>query len=813
MLTVSEPIKLNTARSFTTFSPPDGAWSDPFYERIAGAYSLMAMDFTPKDLLLLLFATPETPIGDGGMTSLLEVEQNTYARSFLLNIVNNVLNRITLSDSQDFTYQDDIYVSSVLRRLGITDITNFMREYSHILNENKQTFRLMNLYEQNSLTLKKLLRAEVPSEVKPETTSEEDAPVTASGSLPSQDILFTEVIRRLDMENIVNKLSSYHASYGDTIVSNSAEISLATWRGMTNAINLYEARRSLSVTEVDFVYRHENSYETGEGIGPVADEAEVLGHATAAAIINIAEQSLLSQMSHMSSSDVHVRVDVTNALPAVAAPTLERFRELYMQRQNEIHAEKFFESRLLALDGAEESLIELAGETMAPVPANRVLLASEPIEAEVAEVEALSTLSEDTVLTLREMYGEILKERVHIGQIVDRSRVQDKETLMELLTDSVSETSTISGTHRETLQLVFPEPMGRDRAEATGATTAFGQTARLSPEERIRQIEEVIRHGEEAYETLAKPISGSSDGGDGLAAPMIGVGIEPQLTSDERLKEELDAVDRRNKEMAKSLEARAGELAKKPREERPRSGDERRRTAEAALLVMNDTERLKELILEDDEGSKRGKALPPELTLLLTELAPEYRVFYEELLGDVQGAIQAEDGKIRNANLPEFNAQIAAAGEQTVAELEHLELEHTKETDLLTERTSLTIERTAAEASRRVGPKTREDWHSPLRLLHKEQIITDVSEAATQQEDAGRASPVQRTKEIQENVFESREIETQINRVVRDAQVQNAAEIGSMIDRALSAQLGTIAGQVYSQVERRLDMERSRRGK
>jgi hypothetical protein len=85
-------------------------------------------------------------------------------------------------------------------------------------------------------------------------------------------------------------------------------------------------------------------------------------------------------------------------------------------------------------------------------------------------------------------------------------------------------------------------------------------------------------------------------------------------------------------------------------------------------------------------------------------------------------------------------------------------------------------------------------------------------------EAAPRPAPVPPESEIRRLRGEeggSRESirETEIERVVRDATAKSAEDISAIVNSALARQMGSITNRVYSQVERRLTLERARRGK
>ena len=115
MLTLREPIQLNSQREFLTASEDFGA-------RIAGNYALLAAHFTPKDLLFLLTAPPELPEDLGGMTTIAVQNSAVDVRTVTMDVVNHVVNRILLEHSDHFTYQDQVYITSVLNKQRILEV-------------------------------------------------------------------------------------------------------------------------------------------------------------------------------------------------------------------------------------------------------------------------------------------------------------------------------------------------------------------------------------------------------------------------------------------------------------------------------------------------------------------------------------------------------------------------------------------------------------------------------------------------------------------------------------------------------------------
>ena len=139
MLTLKVPIQLHTVQPLTVNT-------ELFGERIRGNYGLMGAHLAPKDLLFLMTAAPELPEAWGDMTTLVNQQNHVDIQSITMDVVNNVVNRILLDGTEQFTYQDQVYITTVLARLGITNVTQFMEQVRRLRVENGSTLHLMKLY-------------------------------------------------------------------------------------------------------------------------------------------------------------------------------------------------------------------------------------------------------------------------------------------------------------------------------------------------------------------------------------------------------------------------------------------------------------------------------------------------------------------------------------------------------------------------------------------------------------------------------------------------------------------------------------------
>ena len=151
MLTIREPIRLKTGR------PLQGIRQD-MAMRIEANYGLMNLAIRKEELLHITSQPAEIYLADSENFQILTNINNQNQQEVRLEVINNLMNRILVAQTENFTYQDTVYISNVLRKLGIRDEKTFMKQVFELQNEHKETKQLLQSYEKNQEVLKQLIR-------------------------------------------------------------------------------------------------------------------------------------------------------------------------------------------------------------------------------------------------------------------------------------------------------------------------------------------------------------------------------------------------------------------------------------------------------------------------------------------------------------------------------------------------------------------------------------------------------------------------------------------------------------------------------
>ena len=237
MLTLKAPIQLHIVQNLT-------GNAEAFGERIRGNYGLLGAHFAAKDLLFLMTAPPELPEDLGGMTTLVNQQNTVDVRSVTMEVVNNVVNRILLDGTEQFTYQDQVYITTVLNRLGITNVAQFMEQVRQLRVENESTVHMTKLYREE---LERILQRQAAGEAAPAlplpAAKEEEAPAPARDPRVT---LCMEILNRLDTTNLYETVHAFQRNWSGGINTfRNQELKLSEQMRFSNAVSLAEIKQQI----------------------------------------------------------------------------------------------------------------------------------------------------------------------------------------------------------------------------------------------------------------------------------------------------------------------------------------------------------------------------------------------------------------------------------------------------------------------------------------------------------------------------------------------------------------------------------------
>ena len=200
MLTVKAPLEIKAKTSY--IRDPES-----FYYRILGNYSLIQTPVAEEDLLHIAATPPEIYITEGeGISNFLNHSVRNESNYNKVQILNNVLNRIVVSADMNLTYQDRVFITDALYKLGVKDDRKFMNSFYRMAEETRNTNALINLYFEQGQDLKAMVETFSSKTEKEKTTEKETL------KKEPRNFLYNNIFDRLSTGAVYQIVSNFNRS-------------------------------------------------------------------------------------------------------------------------------------------------------------------------------------------------------------------------------------------------------------------------------------------------------------------------------------------------------------------------------------------------------------------------------------------------------------------------------------------------------------------------------------------------------------------------------------------------------------------------
>ena len=752
MLKIQVPIELKS----TKFSLDDSG----FGERIRDNYSVMGAQLSEQSLTHMLHTPPQFLIAEGS-ESYTGIQNNIYSFNELSQtLINNVANRILLSSDVNLSYQDKVYISSILHKLGIRDERRFMEEARNILEESKNSQELTQIYLDNMPQLVELLenweeirerRGEAPVEV---YNGEEN------------NFLYMQIMNRLQsgaiyqiLQNMIHSQTGARLSYD--------EINISEQSYTARQMLLKQFRSMAAGMETPLIYRADNVFEEETRQGEDESEERIREKINSAVFLELI-RSFDHAMTLRSEREKKRWTDLRESFYRTADHSLSRIliearegRSPVLQKQTVIQLINETEKREVSMlreifSGRELKLenFERVRETFA-----------ESTETETFESE---TLEQQLERVNRENMNNVERYR-EIRRILNESRekkerISDRERTLRESLKSLQDTSHI---------MTLLEESDDDRPDAS--ERLMERIYELLPSDTVAILKEM--QGEQA-QSVSWPAA------------------EAEL-SPARLAAEAAAQDRKEQEAAEAAALLERTITKEQERILIENGElpEGYETGPASERSFSEEELIYRQDQYTEESSEirdyRQKTLELIRSILLDERSLEVVRSYEQF---ITREIQESEERI------EERERIYRAVEnpaETLYLLQRLTASGHTDADMVQ----------AVEVSRGV--------RSLVSMTHR------VEEQLTEEDVQELLEEYRRTHAAQEHITQEstvtqRNVQVQapqrIENAIRPVEISYKEEIAEQIEKGIRRQLGTISNEVYNRLEKRLRSEKARRG-
>jgi len=321
MLTIHTPIEL-------TVNPSILQVNDNFTERLTGNYQVIGSGLEMEDMLHFVSQPPEIYLAEGGMTALIENKNIRNTQNLKMDVINNVLNRILVSDTYRMTYQDQVFIESVLKRMGVSNVQEFIRQVQNVRQETKNVSHLTELYWSENEAFTKLIEyRQMQAKQRKEESSEDE-----SGKGPESVLwLHQKIMNRLQTGAIYQEIRNYlsMSSHSHETISR-AEMQVSEQTVTAQNILLNKLRNYTMMEEQPLVYHHVNAYEMGDEMITYEDNRQTMSQMVQAVLLNALHQMYALRMEEISKQD-NVWYRLAGAVYQAAENTFQRFDTYHNQ--------------------------------------------------------------------------------------------------------------------------------------------------------------------------------------------------------------------------------------------------------------------------------------------------------------------------------------------------------------------------------------------------------------------------------------------------------------------------------------------------
>ena len=251
MLTIQKPMKLTARASILQLN-------ENFTERMRGNYRMIESGLTPEDMLHFLSAPPEVYLSEGEGGSLVDFQNTFHNQDVKIEVINDVLNRILVSDTYPMTYQDQTFIQSMLHRMGVTNVQEFVNQFRHMKQEIQNVSRLTELYTSESALLEQI------RDFRKETRITEGQQEPETKEKPDY-WLHQEIFNRLHTEQVYDNVSTFlmtNLNNSNVIHRQEMQVSQQVLTARNLTLNRYQ--NELVSGDQPLVYHYMNLYEVEE---------------------------------------------------------------------------------------------------------------------------------------------------------------------------------------------------------------------------------------------------------------------------------------------------------------------------------------------------------------------------------------------------------------------------------------------------------------------------------------------------------------------------------------------------------------------
>lgn len=321
MLTIHKPIVMTVARDLLKLK-------EGFAQRIQANYEMTAARLTPADMLHFITTPPNAYLSKSEMAFLVSRFDMINSQQVKLQLINNMLNRIFVSDTSAMTYQDRVFVSCIMNKVGVTDVKRFVQQFWQMQNDIRNVQQLTSLYQLQRQRFQVFFKHQ-----KETLAYQKEQNKEAMETQKSEYWLHQSIFERLHTGEIYSEIHDFiNASKEAGGRLEVSEIQISEQAVSAQNILLNQYKNQAYMESHILLYNHLNAYELG-GTATVSESYEqTVSDIVGAALLNVLTQAYAVCLGR------HLQMQsnwyaITDVLYQSAQNTLSRFKSYYHRFQ------------------------------------------------------------------------------------------------------------------------------------------------------------------------------------------------------------------------------------------------------------------------------------------------------------------------------------------------------------------------------------------------------------------------------------------------------------------------------------------------
>lgn len=229
-------------------------------DRIGAIYRVMNLEITAEDFWHLISNPPEIFLAEAENVNV-SIYNHINNQNVKMELINQLINRILLSEKDTLSYQDRVYITILLQKLGIKKIQEFMKDIRQNIKESQYQRKMTDIYWYNGMLLKQIVKA---AKTLQKRKTEPDIEVGNRREVQTGYYLHSCIYRRLQTAILYNEVYEQTKPYAAVSrqITNQ-ELNMAEQVRVSGALLLSELRKEYTDSNNGFIEFHINRYEAG----------------------------------------------------------------------------------------------------------------------------------------------------------------------------------------------------------------------------------------------------------------------------------------------------------------------------------------------------------------------------------------------------------------------------------------------------------------------------------------------------------------------------------------------------------------------